>query len=296
MNWEQEPFAQVASQVGPGVVQVRSGRGQGSGVLLDRRSVITNAHVVGDNPMPAITFADGVTRTGRVVAADGLYDLALLETESPVETHIAPAPAESVVPGKLVMAIGNPYGFGWTVTTGVVSSVDRIVGGLDGLIQTDAAINPGNSGGALVDLAGRLVGIPTLILAHGQNIGFAIPAWQVQLVVAQFRRQGRAEHPYVGLAGASEVIDPTLARPLDLPERGVLVAEVEPGGPAHRAGIREWDMITGVNGEPTPSIQALLRQIRRTSVGETVPFTVLQAGRSLEVPVRVGELPAAAVC
>jgi S1-C subfamily serine protease len=294
MVGEREPFARVASQVGPGVVQVRAGRSQGSGVLLDPHSVITNAHVVGDSPSPAITFADGVTRPGRVVAADRLYDLALVETVSPVNARIEPAPEESVVPGRQVVAIGNPFGFGWTVTTGVVSAVDRIVGGLDGLIQTDAAINPGNSGGALVDLDGRLVGIPTLVLAPGQNIGFAIPAWQVLHVVEQFRRTGRAEHPYVGLAGATEVIDPVVARALDLPERGVLVASVEPGGPAHLAGLAEWDLVLAVNGAPTPSIQALRRQIRRTPVGATVPFTVLRGGRILQVPVRVGELPAAA--
>ena len=294
MNWHQEPFAQVASKVGPGVVQVRAGRGQGSGVLLDRNSIVTNAHVVGENPRPSITFADGVTRPGRVVAADRLYDLALVETDSPVAARVELAEEESVVPGKLVVAIGNPYGFGWTVTTGVVSAVDRIIGGLDGLIQTDAAINPGNSGGALVDLEGRLVGIPTLVLAQGQNIGFAIPSWQVLQVVEQFRRAGRAQHPYVGLAGTTEVIDPVLSRALDLPERGVLVAGVEPGGPAHVAGLMEWDMVTAVGGVPTPSVQALRRQVRKTPVGAVVPFTVLRGGRILQVPVRVAELPTAA--
>jgi PDZ domain (Also known as DHR or GLGF)./Trypsin. len=294
MNWQDEPFARVASQVGPSVVQVRAGRGQGSGVLLDSHSMITNAHVVGDYPVPAITFADGVTRPGRVVAADWLYDLALVETDSPMAARVEPAPEESVVPGRLVVAIGNPYGFGWTVTTGVVSAVERIIGGLDGLIQTDAAINPGNSGGALVDLQGRLVGIPTLVLARGQNIGFAIPAWQVLQVTEQFRRLGRAEHPYVGLLGTTEVIDPAVARALDLPDRGVLVAGVEPGGPAHLAGLTEWDMVTAVDGVPTPSMPALRRQIRKTPVGSVVSFTILRGGRTLDVPVRVGELPAAA--
>ncbi|HYG56844.1 MAG TPA: trypsin-like peptidase domain-containing protein [Symbiobacteriaceae bacterium] len=287
-----EPFAKVAEQVGPGVVQVKSGRGQGSGVLLDSRSVITNAHVVGNNPAPQITFADGVTRSGRVLATDRLYDLALVETEASREARVALAPEESIVPGKLVVAIGNPYGFGWTVTTGVVSSVDRMLGGLDGLIQTDAAINPGNSGGALVDLAGRLVGIPTLVLAHGQNIGFAIPSWQVDLVVDQFRRTGRAQHPWVGIAGATEVIDPVMSRALDLPERGVVVAGVEPSGPAARAGLQEFDMITGAEGVPTPSIQALRRAIRRTEVGATIRLEVLRSGRTYHRDIRVEEMPA----
>ncbi len=289
-----EPFVKVASEVGPGVVQVKSGRGQGSGVLLDKRSVITNAHVVGNNPNPSLTFADGVTRSGRVIAADRAYDLALVETEAPVAARVTLAAEESILPGKLVMAIGNPYGFGWTVTTGVVSSIDRMVGGLDGLIQTDAAINPGNSGGALVDLAGHLVGIPTMVLAQGQNIGFAIPSWQVETVVEQFRRGGRAQHPWVGIAGTTEVLDPVMARALDLPERGVVVAGVEPGGPSHRGGLHEFDMIVAADGVPTPSMAALRRQIRRTEVGREIRLQVLRGGRLVERDVRVEEMPAVA--
>ncbi len=291
MQWRDEPFVQVASQVGPGVVQVRSGRGQGSGVLLDNRSIVTNAHVIGSNPTPSITFADGVTRSGRVLAADRLYDLALVEVAAPTEARVTLAPEESIVPGKLVVAIGNPFGFSWTVTTGVVSSIDRMVSHLDGLIQTDAAINPGNSGGALVDLEGRLVGIPTLVLAQGQNIGFAIPSWQVELVVEQFRRKGRAEHPWVGISGATEVIDPVMARALDLPERGVVVAGVEPGGPSARAGLQEFDMVVAAGGVPTPSMAALRRQIRRTEVGEPLRLQILRAGRTVERDVLVAEMP-----
>ncbi|MDB4894435.1 MAG: HtrA family serine protease, partial [Firmicutes bacterium] len=261
------------------------------GVLLDRRSVITNAHVVGNNPSPALTFADGVTRSGRVLALDRAYDLALVEAESPVETHIDLAPEASIVPGKQVVAIGNPYGFGWTVTTGVVSSVDRMLGHLDGLIQTDTAINPGNSGGALVDLDGRLVGIPTMVLAHGQNIGFAIPSWQVELVVNQFRRLGRAEHPWVGITGQTEVVDPVMARALEIPERGVMVAGVERGGPAHRAGLQDMDMLVSMGGVPVGSIQALRREIRKAEVGTLVTAEILRAGRILETEIRVQEMP-----
>lgn len=293
--WEQEPFAKVASAVGPGVVQVKSGKGQGSGVLLDRRSLITNAHVVGQNPSPSITFADGVTRSGRVLALDRAYDLALVETDSPVGAQVELAPEESILPGKLVVAIGNPYGFGWTVTTGVISSVDRMLGGLDGLLQTDAAINPGNSGGALVDLEGRLVGIPTLVLAHGQNIGFAIPSWQVAVVVDQFRRKGRAEHPWVGITGQTEVIDPVMSRALDLPERGVLVAGVEPGGPAARGGIRPFDLLVAVDGQPIGSIQALRRQIRKGEVGRTVQIDLLRGSGMTRHQLRIEEMPPALV-
>ncbi|HEY3366675.1 MAG TPA: trypsin-like peptidase domain-containing protein [Symbiobacteriaceae bacterium] len=291
--FEQEPFAKVAEQVGPGVVQVKNGKGLGSGVLLDKHTVITNAHVVGENPRPVLTFADGVSRGGRVVAADQLYDLALVETDSPVDFAVTMAPEDEIVPGKLVVAIGNPYGFGWTVTTGVISAVDRLLGHLDGLIQTDAAINPGNSGGALVDLQGRLVGIPTMVLAQGQNIGFAIPSWQVALVAGQFRRLGRALHPWAGIAGTTEVIDPVMARALDLPGRGVLVAGVEPGSPASQAGLREFDMILAVNGGETPSVQALRREIRKAGAGRNATFDVLRGGSIVQRQVRVAEMPQA---
>lgn len=289
--WADEPFAKVASEVGPGVVQVKSGKGQGSGVMLDQRSVITNAHVVGNNPQPSITFHDGVTRTGRVLAADRLYDLALVEVNAPVAARVLLAPEESIVPGKQVVAIGNPFGFSWTVTAGVVSSIDRMLGGMDGLIQTDTAINPGNSGGALVDLDGRLVGIPTMVLAQGQNIGFAIPSWQVELVVGQFRQNGQAQHPYVGIQGATEVVDPVMSRALDLPERGVLVHGVEPGGPAQRGGLQEFDLIISLNGVKTPSIMGLRRQVRKAEVGELVSLELLRGSQVIHRTVRIDEMP-----
>jgi serine protease Do len=287
----QEPFADAASRVGPQVVQVRSGRGFGSGVLLDSRSVVTNAHVVGRGRSPSITFADGVTRTGQVCAVDRAYDLALVEVDSPVAGGVALAPEEAIVPGKQVVAIGNPYGFGWTVTAGVVSAVERIVGPLDGLIQTDAAINPGNSGGALVDLDGRLVGIPTLTLSRGQNIGFAIPSWQVDLIVSQFRESGRAEHPWVGIRGTTEVVDPALARLFDLPSRGVVVLGVELDGPAERAGLQEFDMIIRMDRYDVKSIESLRRAVRRTRVGERVPVLLLRGGLVTERTLRIAEMP-----
>jgi S1-C subfamily serine protease len=134
-----------------------------------------------------------------------------------------------------------------------------------------------------------------MVLAQGQNIGFAIPAWQVEAVVAQFRQEGKAQHPWVGIAGATEVIDPVMARALDLPERGVVVAGVEPGGPADRAGLTEFDMIIAIEGRPTPSVQALRRQIRRAAVGSTVRADVLRSGRRLQREIRVQEMPPALV-
>jgi len=288
----------AAAQVGPAVVRVEAagGRnaGMGSGVLVDagRGEVVTNAHVVHGREEVSVTFHDGVTRGGEVVAQDRLYDLALVRTRPPVQKDLPLASDEDLRPGELVLAVGNPFGFDWTVTLGVVSAVERMVGPLDGLVQTDAAINPGNSGGALADLEGRLVGIPTMIVAAGQNLGFAIPAWQVDLALAQFRRHGRALHPWIGIRGATEVVPPEVAGLLGLPEqRGVALIEVEPDGPADLAGLVPFDVITGVDGQPTPSLAALRRVVRATPVGQTVELAVLRSGDVARVPLRVRELP-----
>lgn len=289
---------EAAAKVGPSVVRVEArslqGSGVGSGVLVDAAAgeIITNAHVVRDEDEVSITFHDGVTRGGEVLAMDRLYDLALVRTESPVREAVALATQEELRPGQLVLAVGNPFGFDWTVTLGVVSAVERMLGPLDGLVQTDAAINPGNSGGALTDLEGRLVGIPTMILAQGQNLGFAIPAWQVDLALSQFRRLGRAQHPWIGIRGATEVVAPELAQLLGLPAaRGVATLEVEPGGPADAAGLEPFDVITAAGGETTPTIAALRRVVRRTAVGERLALSVLRHGDVRDVTVRVRELP-----
>ncbi len=289
---------EAAAKVGPRVVRVEAhgleGRGVGSGVLLDAVAgeIVTNAHVVHDEPEVSITFHDGVTRGGQVLALDRIYDLALVRTQSPVRDPAALATGEDLRPGQLVLAVGNPFGFDWTVTLGVVSAVERMLGPLDGLVQTDAAINPGNSGGALTDLSGRLVGIPTMILAQGQNLGFAIPAWQVELAVSQFRRLGRAQHPWIGIRGATEVVSPELASLLGLPaSRGVVALEVDPDGPADAAGLMPFDVITAADGEGTPSIAALRRIVRGTEVGERLQLSVLRHGNLRDVPVRVRELP-----
>lgn len=289
---------EAAAKVGPAVVRVEAegpdGAGMGSGVLVDagRGEVVTNAHVVHQRDEVAVTFHDGVTRGGEVVAYDRLYDLALVRTRSPIQRDLALATDEDLRPGELVLAVGNPFGFDWTVTLGVVSAVERMVGPLDGLVQTDAAINPGNSGGALADLEGRLVGIPTMIVAAGQNLGFAIPAWQVELALGQFRQLGRAQHPWIGIRGATEVVSPEIASLLELPEqRGVVAVTVEEGGPADLAGLVPFDVITAAGNVATPSLAALRRVVRGTAVGQELELKILRHGSPMPRAVRVRELP-----
>ena len=290
-------IADVAEQVGHNVVRVESedgrGAGLGSGILLgDAGEIVTNAHVVAGGGPIHVTFYDGVRRPARVTAADPVYDLALLQSQSPVQRSIAFAPEDALRPGQLTVAVGNPFGFSWTVTLGVISAVDRLLGPLDGLIQTDAAINPGNSGGALVNLKGEVVGIPTAVLAQGQNLGFAIPAWQVQLALEQFRRHGRALHPWLGVAGQNDAVDPIVARLLDLPgSRGVAITEVDAYGPAGKAGLRPLDVIIAAGGTPTPSMTALRKVVRKSTIASRLELSVLRRGEAETVAVRVEELP-----
>lgn len=205
--------ARAAARVGPAVAQITSrysyrsffsggftGEVQGvaSGVAVDREgNVLTNAHVLADGGQVTVTFPNRRQGAGRVVAADPQSDLALLR----VDPEIVPAAvefrgAENVLPGTLVVAVGNPYGFGWTVSLGVVSAVGRTImtpagRPLDSLIQTDAAINPGSSGGPLATLDGLVIGINTAMVAGGQGIGFAIPGDTVQEVYGRLAAGGR---------------------------------------------------------------------------------------------------------
>lgn len=303
---------EVARQVGRTVVQVKAegrgglpggARGLGSGIVWDQGHVITNAHVVEGAGKLKLTFADGVTRPGSVEAADSLYDLALVSTRVPFQERArfraeAASPDGGVAePGELAIAVGNPFGFGWTVTLGVVSAVERVLtapGGvsLDGLIQTDAAINPGNSGGPLANLLGDVIGVTTAIWAAGQNMGFAIPSDLVRHVVGQFFRHGRAFHPWIGIAGETEVIDPKIVAAFSLPvDRGAIVVDLVEGGPADRAGLEPFDMVVAVDGRPTPTIGALRRALRRTTAGERTSLTVLRHGDLREMSLRVAEQP-----
>lgn len=294
-------IATVAEGIGKSVVRVEAGEGRGaglgSGILLSGEGdIVTNAHVVHGREPVHITFHDGVRRPARVVAADTMYDLALLQTQSPLDHTVRFAAESELKAGHLVVAVGNPFGFSWTVTLGVISAVDRMLGPLDGLIQTDAAINPGNSGGALVNLQGEVVGIPTAVLAQGQNLGFAIPAWQVQLALEQFRRHGRAFHPWLGIAGQNEVVDPVIARALDLPaSRGVLVTDLDRQGPASRSDLQVDDVITAASGNPTPSMTDLRKVVRKTPIGGRLALDVLRRGDLERVIVPIAELPREAV-
>jgi S1-C subfamily serine protease len=300
--------AGAAEEVGPSVAWVgrggRRGGGIGSGVVWDERGhVVTNAHVVGDARELEVALPSGRRFRARTVGADRFSDLAVLRLEPPVAAELKPArfgDSDRLRVGQGVIALGNPLGFSWTVTFGVVSALERTLGEpngalLDGLVQTDAAINPGNSGGPLATLDGRVIGITTAMILGGQGLGFAIPSSAVGPLVEQLVAGRRPVHPWLGVAAQAEVVPPAIARAMDLPaERGVLIVEVVPGGPADRAGLQANDHVVAVNGRPVATPSGMRRALVPSGPGDGLAeVEVVRAGRLLRRLVPVAERPLA---
>ncbi|MCL6521905.1 MAG: trypsin-like peptidase domain-containing protein [Firmicutes bacterium] len=299
----------AAERVGPAVVQIQSrlagargrgGQGLGSGVLWRQPGlVLTNAHVVDGARALEVKTYDGQGFLGRVAGADPLYDLAVVRLEGLLEPLPTAefASAARLRPGRLVIAVGNPFGLSWTVTAGVLSASGRslpVAPGvvLDGLLQTDAAINPGNSGGALATLDGRVVGINTAVLAAGQGLGFAIPADIALPLAEQLVREGRASHLWLGLEAEEAVLPPSLARALDLPaHRGAQVLSVAPGSPAEAAGLQPGDLIYAVDGQAVASAAEIRAHLAGRRPGERLALSLLRHGVPVRSEVRVAELP-----
>jgi S1-C subfamily serine protease len=295
-----EAVARAAETVGPSVAWVgRAGEhGVGSGVVWDDHGhVVTNAHVVGRADTLEVALPSGQRFMARPVGVDPLFDLAVVRVQAPVVVTLHPArfgDSDALRVGQGVIALGNPLGFSWTVTFGVVSALERSLvepGGalLDGLIQTDAAINPGNSGGPLATLSGEVVGITTAMIMGGQGLGFAIPASAVTPLVAQLLAGRRPRHPWLGIVGQAEVVPAAVARALELPaDRGVLVTEVVPDGPADRGGLRTFDFIVAVNGRPVATPSGIRRALGASDAAEV---EVLRGTERLTRRIRVAERP-----
>jgi len=248
--------------------------GLGSGVIVSPDGyIVTNNHVVDGAKQVTVTLADGRELQARVVGRDPQTDIAVVKVSAGDLPAITFTSSRKVEVGDRVLAIGNPFGIGETVTTGIVSATGRRAGlGLayEDFIQTDAAINPGNSGGALVDVEGRLVGINTAILSRSggfQGVGLAVPADLVGNVVDNLVAHGKVVRGYLGVG--IQDLTPTLADSFGLRSHGgALVTDVQPGGPGAKAGLRSGDVITAINGQPVESSGSL-----SLSVGETAPGT-----------------------
>jgi len=288
------------------------GRGEGSGVVLDREGrILTNCHVIEDARAVQVTLFDGKTYEAKLVGADPATDVAVIQIDAPPES-LYPVPlgnSTGLRVGQRVYAIGNPFGFERTFTTGVISSLNRMLPArrtdrkIKSLIQIDAAINPGNSGGPLLDSRGRMIGMSMAIASRtgeSAGIGFAIPANTIARVVPQLVERGHVVRADIGIQTVYQM------------REGLLIKDLVPGGPAEQAGLRgpqvirrrtrqgpvvyEYetldrsaaDLIVAVDGKRIGDADELLTQIETKQPGEQVVLTVVREGRETQIPVRLG--------
>jgi serine protease Do len=269
-------------------------QGSGSGVIISPDGyILTNNHVVDGAQEVTVTMADKQVHKAQVVGRDPKTDLAVLKIDAKQSLPVASmGNSTDLKVGEWVVAIGNPFGLGHTVTAGIVSAKGRVIGAgpYDDFIQTDAPINPGNSGGPLFNMQGEMVGINTAIVASGQGIGFAIPVDLAKPLIPQLVTTGEVTRGYLGVSIQS--VTPELAQAMKLEERqGALVSEVVTGSPAAKAGIRQGDVIIGFNGTTVKDSRDLPAAVAKTPVGEEVTMTLRRDGRTHKVPVTVGKLP-----
>ncbi len=293
----QDQFIAVVSKVSPAVVVIETSQGLGSGIVYDTSGdIVTNAHVVGSSTSFKVLLSTGKSYDGNLVGVFARDDLAVIKITAPDLQPAAFGDSNTLRVGEIVLAIGNPLGLQSSVTEGIISALGRSVvepGGnaLPPVIQTSAAINPGNSGGALVNLRAEVVGIPTLAAQDPQmggaapGIGFAIPSDVAKDIADQLIKSGKVTNThraYLGVASASLSSG-----------KGVLVYSVVAGGPADKAGIKANDIISAVDGKPTPDPTALAQVLAALNPGQTVKVTLIRADGSMpSVDLTLGELPA----
>ncbi len=269
----------------------------GSGVVIDDRGhILTNQHVVARASRIRITTADGREFDASVIGADPNNDIAVLKvTAETMLPWIAPGTSDDLLVGEPVIAIGNPFGLSSTVTTGVISALNRSVRTdkrvFHGFLQTDASINPGNSGGPLLNAEGQLIAINTAVYQGGQGIGFAIPIDTAKRVVRELIAHGEVIPAWLGLD--FQDLAPALREALGLPAdlRGTLINRVGESSPAARAGIRRGDVLTQVDGRPLHTAREFFETLETVTVGQELKLELWREGRARPLTVRAAEIP-----
>ena len=331
-------IAHIYNQVSPSVVSInvalrfaRLSGSSGSGfVISDEGHVVTNYHVVEDARRDGIevNFVDGTIVRASIVGVDPDSDLAVLQVSLPPEQlqPLTLADSDTLVIGQTALAVGSPFGQRWTLTSGVISALDRTIQGMTNfaigsVIQTDAAINPGNSGGPLFNLKGQVIGVNSQIASNSRvnsGVGFAIPGNLVRRVVDELIRDGQVRYSYLGIGSNWQIssrqrvdlsINLNLIETLNLPNnlRGVVIGSVMPGGPANRAGLRtpgeavrvrgqlvptSADIITAINNVPVNGMNQLVSWLAsNTRPGDQVTLSVWRDGAPVELPLTLGERP-----
>ncbi len=304
-------LSNLYTDLNPGVVSIQVlaqnqlgqvGEGAGSGWILDDEGhVVTNNHVVAGAQQVIVVFYNGIQREAEVIGLDDDSDLAILRVDDlPEGTHPLPlADSDDVSVGELVVAIGNPFGLGTSMTTGIVSAVGRAIESgatpfnIPQAIQTDAAINPGNSGGPLLNLQGEVIGVNAQIRSatrSNSGVGFAIPSNVVRLIAPSLIGEGRYRWPYLGVEGGDIGLQVAALENLDS-QSGAFIASIEPRGPAAQAGLRQGDVVVAANGEPIENFNELLEIIAFSQPGDPLDLAVLRNGREREIRVELGARP-----
>src|SRR6266702_7927746 len=292
-----EAVITAAERVNPSVVNIefqqqnRRG-GSGSGFIFTPDGfILTNSHVVHGANGVEVTLSDGQRYQADKVGDDPDTDLAVVRITA---ANLVPATfgdSQSIRVGQLVIAIGNPYGFQCTVTSGVISALGRSLRSqsghlIDNVIQTDAALNPGNSGGPLVTSNGEVIGVNTAVILPAQGMCFAIAINTATFVAGRLIKDGKIRRGYIGVAGQNVPLHRRLVRGHDLPAAtGILVVSIEPNSPAQRAGLREGDIIAGFADHPVADIDALHRILTDHQVGTKIELTLLRSGEKLTLEV-----------
>lgn len=279
--------------IGPAVAQITVGAngrgGQGSGFVISPDGlVVTNNHVVSDNKTARVFMQDGFSSEARVLGRDPDTDIALIRTDTSLNISAPLGNSRNLKRGQIAIAIGNPLGFEWTVTAGVVSALGRSMRAqngrlIDDVIQTDAALNPGNSGGPLISSAGEVVGVNTAVIRGAQGIAFAVASNTANFVISEILRFGRVRRGYIGISGDTIALPRHIAlRAQSNAESAVRIRRIEQGAPAALAGLQEGDIILAVGDQPVLGVDDLVRLLNGDRIGKPTELLILPVGNGLE--------------